>query len=157
MAALWNRAGHYIFVLWFLLLFFSRLFSAVADWMSAILLHILSAIGKYLSNSNISCTCRHISMMNVGPLTTEIDLGVWGTPANFNGFYVLASLLHRRRSTEVNQTLHDVWPSPGLLCIFGGSCPPNGILSVAKFTLRPCLAFSCVDSVTARYSSNRRL
>jgi len=68
----------------------------------------------------LPCECV---MMKVGPLTTEIDLGVWGTPANFNGFCVLASLLHRRRSTEVNQTLHDVWPSPGLLCIFGGSCP----------------------------------
>jgi len=45
MAALWNRAGHYIFVLWFLLsfslFFFPRLISAVADWMSAILLHMV--------------------------------------------------------------------------------------------------------------------
>jgi len=40
---------------------------------------------------------------------------VWGTPANFNGFRVWASLLHGRRSTEVNQTLHDVWTSPGLV------------------------------------------
>jgi len=33
-------------------------------------------------------------------------------------------ILHRRRSTEANQTLHNVWPSPGLVhCIFGGSCP----------------------------------
>ena len=41
MAALWNRAGHYIFALWFLyfFLFFPRLISAVADWMSTILLH----------------------------------------------------------------------------------------------------------------------
>ena len=42
MAALWNRAGPYIFALWFLysffFLFFSRLISAVADWMSTILL-----------------------------------------------------------------------------------------------------------------------
>jgi len=33
---------------------------------------------------------------------------------------------HGRRSTDVNQTLHDVWPSPGLIhCIyiFGGSYP----------------------------------
>jgi len=53
-------------------------------------------------------------------------LGVSGTPANFNGFRVLASLLQRRRSTEENQTLHDVWPSHGLvhyIYIFGGSCP----------------------------------
>jgi len=47
-------------------------------------------------------------------------------PANFNGFRILASLLHRRRSLEANQTLHDIWPSPGLvhyIYIFGGTCP----------------------------------
>jgi len=36
-------------------------------------------------------------------------------PPNFNRFRILASLLQRRRSPEANQTLHDVWPSPGLL------------------------------------------
>ena len=38
----------------------------------------------------------------------------------------LASLLQRRRSSEANQTLHDVWPSPALvhcIYIFGGSWP----------------------------------
>jgi len=40
---IWNRAGHYVFVLWFLLfsIFFSRLFSAVADLMSTILPHMV--------------------------------------------------------------------------------------------------------------------
>jgi len=43
MATLWNRAGHYIFAMWFLLsfLFFPRLISAVADWMSTILPHMV--------------------------------------------------------------------------------------------------------------------
>ena len=45
MAALWNRAGHYVFVPWFLLLlssfFFPRLLSAVGDWISTILPHML--------------------------------------------------------------------------------------------------------------------
>jgi len=41
-------------------------------------------------------------------LTAEISWRVLGTSSNFNGFSVLASLLHRRRSTEVYQTLHDV-------------------------------------------------
>jgi len=66
------------------------------------------------------------SMANFGPLTGEIGSGVWGTPANFNGFRVLASLLQRHRSPEANQTLHDVWPSPWLvhyICMFGSSCP----------------------------------
>jgi len=33
-------------------------------------------------------------MVNFDPLAAEIVLLVWGTPANFNGFSVLAALLH---------------------------------------------------------------
>ena len=65
-------------------------------------------------------------MVNVGPPAAEIGWRVWGTPAYFNGCRILASLLQRRCSTEVNQTLHDVWPSPGLLhyiYTFGDCCP----------------------------------
>jgi len=51
----------------------------------------------------------------LGPLAAEIGWRVWDTPANFNGLRVLASLLQRRSSTEANQTLHSVWPSPGLV------------------------------------------
>ena len=41
-------------------------------------------------------------MANFRPLMAEIGSGIWGTPANFNGFRVLASLslLQRRRSLE---------------------------------------------------------
>jgi len=85
----------------------------------------ISTIGENLLSSNIYSTCPQ-NMVNFGPLAAEIDWRVWGIPANFNGFRVLASLLQRRRSTEANQTLHDVWPSSGLidyLYIFGGCCP----------------------------------
>jgi len=45
MAALWNRAGHYIFMLWFLSIylssFFPRLILAAAHWMSTILRHMV--------------------------------------------------------------------------------------------------------------------
>ena len=43
MAALWNRAGHYIFavVSFYLSFFFPRLISAVTDWMSTILPHMV--------------------------------------------------------------------------------------------------------------------
>jgi len=43
MAAVCNRAGHYILALWFLLLssFFPRLISVVADRMSTMLLHMV--------------------------------------------------------------------------------------------------------------------
>jgi len=97
-------------------------------------------------------------MVNFGQLVAEIILLVWGTPANFNGFHVLALLLQQHRSPEVNQTLHDVWSPPGLVhdvYIFAGSCP-EGIFPGAKFTLRPSLAFSYVGSITARHSSSGR-
>jgi len=43
MVTLCNRAGHYIFALWFLLssFFFPRLISAVGNWMSTILPHMV--------------------------------------------------------------------------------------------------------------------
>jgi len=48
---------------------------------------------KNLLNTNTSSTCPD-NMANFGLLTAEICWRVWGTPANFNGFRVLASLLH---------------------------------------------------------------
>jgi len=84
----------------------------------------VSTIGKNLLNSNISPICPH-NMVKVGSLTAEIGLPVWGIPANFNGFRILASLLQRRRSSEANQALHDVGPSLGLVhyvYILGASC-----------------------------------
>ena len=41
MVALCNRADHYIFILFLLLFLFPRLISAVRDWMSAILPHMV--------------------------------------------------------------------------------------------------------------------
>ena len=40
-----------------------------------------------------------------GLLTAEICWRVWGTPANFNGFRVLAALLHGTLVVGVSQTL----------------------------------------------------
>jgi len=160
MAVLCNRAGHYIFALWFLLLsifFFSspnlsrhRLdvyhTSTQYTWcdLSANLWdaglkraargslkiqdaktaknspsghHITTSSGyilttearidnrkKNLLSSNISSTCPH-NMANFGPLAAEIGSVVWGTQANFNGFRVLAALLHDTPAVGVNQTL----------------------------------------------------
>jgi len=53
----------------------------------------VSTIGKNLLSSNTSST-RPDNMVNFGPLMAEIGSGVWGTPTNFNGFCVLAALLH---------------------------------------------------------------
>jgi len=58
------------------------------------------------------------NMAHFGQLMAEIGSGVCCTPANFNWFHVLPSLLQRRLSLEANQTLHDVWPSPGWYTIY---------------------------------------
>jgi len=74
-------------------------------------------------NSNISSTGSD-NMVNFGSLTAEIGSRVWGTPARFNEFRVLASLLHRCRATEPN--FAPCLAAPGLvhyIYIFGESCP----------------------------------
>jgi len=43
-------------------------------------------------------------MVNFGPLAAEILSLVWGTPGNFNGFRVLAELLHGTIVVGVSQT-----------------------------------------------------
>ena len=143
MAALWNRAGHYIFVRWFLssssffffllLLFFPRLISAAVDWMSTMhaarwkcrtqkspkigrlgtisqLCRAISSqprhtstIGKKLVKEQYLPTCP-CNMVNFGFLAAEIVSLVWGTPANLNGFRVVAALLHDTLVVGVSQT-----------------------------------------------------
>jgi len=91
---------------------------------------------KKMLNINIFLTCPH-NMVNFGPLAAEIGWQVWSTPTNFNRFRVLASLLHRRRSTEVNQNfarcLAVSWAGILYKLIHvRGLLPPNGILTGAK-------------------------
>ena len=59
---------------------------------------------KNVLSTNISPTCPY-NMVNFGLLAAEIDPVVWGIPANFNGFRVLAALLHSTRVLGVSQTL----------------------------------------------------
>ena len=44
-------------------------------------------------------------MVNFDPLVAEIVSLVWSTPANFNGFGILAALLHGTLVVAVSQTL----------------------------------------------------
>ena len=44
-------------------------------------------------------------MVNFGLLAAEIDPVVWGTHANFNGFRVLAALVHGTLVVGVSQSL----------------------------------------------------
>jgi len=53
----------------------------------------VSTIGKKLVKQQYLFHMPH-NTANFGPLAAEIGSGVWGTTANFDGFRVLAALLH---------------------------------------------------------------
>jgi len=94
-------------------------------------------------------------MVNFGWLAAEIGSLLWDTPANGNGFRVLASLLQQRPSTEASQTLHNTVSCARTLYIhFRVLLPHNGILPGPKFTLRPSPALSYIGSITARQWSS---
>ena len=84
----------------------NRHFGTIARLCRAIsseLRHV-STIEKKLLNSNTSSACPD-NMANFGLLTTEICWRVWGSPANFNGFRILAALLHGALVVGISQTL----------------------------------------------------
>jgi len=58
---------------------------------------------KLALNSTVSPTCPQ-NMVNFGSLAAEICWRVWVTPAHFNGFCVLAALLHGTLVVGVSQT-----------------------------------------------------
>jgi len=64
----------------------------------------VSTIGKNLLSSNIALRCPY-NPVNFSPLAAEIVSLVWGTPANFNGFRVLAALLHSQ-TAALNRGRH---------------------------------------------------
>ena len=94
-------------------------------------------------------------MVNFCPLTAEIGSGVWGTPANFNGFRVLL----RYCTTSLAGGQPNFAQRLSISCAdtnihFRGLLPPDGILTGAKFTftLHPSLAFFCIGSVKPVYT-----
>ena len=124
----------------------NRLLGTIAQLRQAIssqLRHV-STIGKNLLSSNTCSTCSY-NMVIFGPLAAEILSLVWGTPANFSGFRVLASLLQRRRLTELRKSTKlctmfgRLLPWYAIFIHFRDLLPPNGILSRAKFTLCPSM------------------
>jgi len=72
---------------------------------------------KQMLNSSTSSTCPD-NMVNFGLLTAEICWRVLDTPANFNGFRVLAALLHGTVVVGASQTLRR-W-TEGATCIRQG-------------------------------------
>jgi len=105
-----------IFMLWFVLSFFLFFLSSFFFFCSPnhsgrrldvyhTLEHGVALVRIYnaMLSSNISSTCPH-NMVNFDLLAAEIVSLVWGTPGNFNGFLVLAALLHGTLAVGVSQT-----------------------------------------------------
>jgi len=88
---------------------------------------------KNFLSSNISSTCPH-NMVNFGPLAAEIVSLVWGTPGNFNGFRVLAALLHGTLVVAIELVL---------------SCPPPRVHNPNGKSIASAV-FAGLTSVTGR-------
>jgi len=106
-------------------------------------------------------------MANLGPLAAEIGPVVWGTPANLNGFRVLAALLHGtlvgvsqtlRRSTEgvtyIGQGGHHVGHWPTFLVLYLSLFSEREVTFTFAICYRPfvCRLLSVVCNVRAPYS-----
>ena len=73
-----------------------------------------------------SSQLRHVSTVGKKIVKQQYVLQMPSQYSKFQRLLRLAFVMQRRRSPEANQTLHDVWPSPGLVhyyILFGGSCP----------------------------------
>jgi len=79
-----------------------RIIAQLCRTISSQLRHV-STIGKKLVKRQYLPTCPY-NMVNFGPLAAENVSLVWGTPANFNGFCVLAALLYGTLVVGVSQT-----------------------------------------------------
>jgi len=91
--------------------------------------HVLT-IEENSLNSNISPTCPY-NMVNFCLLAAEIVSLVWGILANFNGFCVLAALLHSTLVLGVSQTSrveHTAPPIFSRAAITLGSGPHSSLL-----------------------------
>jgi len=73
---------------------------------------------KNLLNSNISSTFPQ-NMVNFCPLAAEMRWRLWGSPAHFNGFRILAALLHSTQIVGISQTLRH-WTEEGATYIRQG-------------------------------------
>jgi len=76
----------------------------------------------------------------------EIGLGVWGTSTNFNGFRVLAALLHGTLVVGVSQTLRR-W-TEGTTYIWQGGHHVGQSMALAHIS---SIEYRCEDTVLSLY------
>jgi len=67
-------------------------------------------------------------MVNFGPLAAEIGPVVWGNPANFNGFHILAALLQQWTSAKLCSVEQRAPPIFGRAAITWGIGPHSSLI-----------------------------
>ena len=115
MAALWNRAGHYIFIMWFLLFISSSFF--------------LASVGPLAADAE-----------NGLPVWGTPSKFQWGSGFGF----VTAPTSLSRDQPNLSRCLAVSWAGK-LYRHFRGLLLPNGILPGALFTFRPSLALQGME------------
>jgi len=81
MAALWNRAGCYIFVLWFLFSFFPHLYLAVTYWMSTTFQTWCGLSANVKCRSEMCCT----RLTEIQDTNNRQKFAICSPPHNFVG------------------------------------------------------------------------
>jgi len=106
MAALRSRCGHYIFVLWFLLLssFSPRLISAAADWMSTILSHMVWPWCIY--NAGLKCAACGSLKIQVEKIIKNSPSGHHHTTLSDCIFAIKAHIDDRKKLVKQQCLLH---------------------------------------------------
>jgi len=81
----------------------NRLLGTIAQlcWAISSQIRHVSTIVKKIVKQQYVLQMSH-NMVNFDPLAAEIGLPVWDTPAKFNGFRVLAALLHGSQAAGVS-------------------------------------------------------
>ena len=108
----------------------NRHLRTIAQLCQAIYLQLrhISTIGKKLVKQQYL-----LHMSSHGPLVAEIDPVIWGIPANFNGFCVLAALLRGTPVLSVSQKLCGV--EQRAPAVFGRAAITLGIGPHSSFIL----------------------
>jgi len=102
----------------------------------------VSTIGKKLLSSNMSSRCPH-NMVNIGPLTAEIDWRVWG-PIIFQRVSRLGSVAARQSSSGRQPNCgveHRAPPMFGMATITLGIGPHSSLLCFYCNDQRSCEMF----------------
>ena len=152
MAALCNRADHYIFALWFLLSFssfFPRLISAVADWMFTILLHTTWPQCEFRMQVQKAHPCIFI----VSNLVLKTLRLVAPTLCSFTPFHLLITLFEKKyfQQSRVHISFANLSQCPLVPILFTSTVNSTWSLifviplDILNISIRSCLfRFSCV-------------